>query len=111
KPIVEKTMIFRRFLFFGFAMNSLSLTRGVTDLFQLCQLFADKHCPSGPTPRLQVRSKIVNSKQTSQQQWHKPIGGRRRARSDLLKNVARRGENIQQTAGQRTGWTLDFFHG
>src|SRR5213592_250938 len=58
--MAEKTTIFLRFLFFGLAMGSFSKTRAASTLFQLHRLFADKHCLSGPTPRLQVRSKIVN---------------------------------------------------
>ena len=60
KPIAEKTMILRRFLFFGFAIRSLFKTRVVADLFQIVGPFADKSCPSGLAGRLQVRSKIVN---------------------------------------------------
>src|SRR5207247_7360924 len=59
-PITEKTMIFRRFLFFGFAISSLSKTRDVPDLFQTVGPCGDKSCPSEPNGRLQVRSKIVN---------------------------------------------------
>src|SRR6266404_8836506 len=59
-PMVEKTMIFRRFLDFGLAMSSNSKTLNGSDLFQKVEPFAAECDFQEATGRLQAGPKIVS---------------------------------------------------